>query len=75
MEKKYSEIQLTKNKMYANNRKIKKSSTLPRAINVIDLNIKMLEKYIFIYYSRTNFNNFSDNNKIYFIKLEKNNQN
>ena len=31
-------------------------------INVIDQNIKMLEKYIFIRYSM--FNSISDNNKI-----------
>ena len=41
-------------------------------INVIDRNIKMHEKYILISYSRTIFNNLSDNNKINFEKFEVN---
>ena len=41
-------------------------------INVIDRNIKMQEKYILIWSSRTVFNNLSVNNKINFRKLEVN---
>ena len=41
-------------------------------INVIDREIKMQAKYIFIWYSRTIFNNLYDNNKINLRKLEVN---
>ena len=39
---------------------------------VIDRNINMQEKYILIWYSRTIFNNLSDNYKNNFRKLEVN---
>ena len=41
-------------------------------INVIDRNIKVQEKYILIWYTRTIFNNLSKKNKINFRKLEVN---
>ena len=41
-------------------------------IKVINQKIKLQEKYILIWYSRTIFINFSDNDKINFRKLEVN---
>ena len=43
-------------------------------INVIDRNNKIQENYNLIWYSRTIFNNLSDNNKINFKKLEVNSE-
>ena len=43
-------------------------------INVIDRNNKIQENYYLIWYSRTIFNNLSDNNKINFKKLEVNSE-
>ena len=43
-----------------------------KMINVIDRNIKLQKKKFFVWFSRTVFNNLSDNNKINFRKLEVN---